>query len=380
MKNIIRLFIVSIAVIITACNNKQSDLYNLNNLSKKDIKLTRISLDSFFLKGIYTSGIGNVVLNHDKLLFVDKVFCSVFQFTLDGEFLESKLDKGRGPDQVSGINEFTVLSSGYFIMDESWGIYTLDSNWIKKEVNRVNFKTKKELSDLKNNPQPSDRGIYEVEYLKNIIRPLDEKRVLFPVTVEHPSLNGFFAGCEEYYNNCAILGILNVENGEVEQLIGKRSPVFLEQKYIPNFNRISYDINGKDIIISYEPDSALYIYNIIEGYKYKFGNRGRDMNTNYRRTTSFEASEDNLHDDRLEFGYYTFVEYIEQTQLLFRGYQKGESQNDGLQIYKDKTLIADIDVPKGFKIIGYSNNYYFAQGLIDEINEIIPMYKFKIEL
>ena len=48
-------------------------------------------------------------------------------------------------------------------------------------------------------------------------------------------------------------------------------------------------------------------------------------------------------------GYYIWVEYIDELDYLFRSYSKGKKESsDGLQIYQDRTLIADIDVPKGF--------------------------------
>jgi hypothetical protein len=65
--------------------------------------------------------------------------------------------------------------------------------------------------------------------------------------------------------------------------------------------------------------------------------------------------------------------------MFFRGYKKGGGAiNEGLQIYREHTLIADIDVPVGFKVLGLINGYIYASGEIDEDAGEIYVYRFKI--
>ena len=39
------------------------------------------------------------------------------------------------------------------------------------------------------------------------------------------------------------------------------------------------------------------------------------------------------------------------------------SDTDGLQIYRDGIMLADLDVPKGFRVTGCIASYYFSQVL-----------------
>jgi hypothetical protein len=42
-------------------------------------------------------------------------------------------------------------------------------------------------------------------------------------------------------------------------------------------------------------------------------------------------------------------------------------------------LIADLSVPKGFKIGGYVAPYYYSQAIADIDKELLIVYRFKLE-
>ena len=73
------------------------------------------------------------------------------------------------------------------------------------------------------------------------------------------------------------------------------------------------------------------------------------------------------------------VEYEEQTSLLFRTYKKGEQEiSDGLQIYNTNKLIADVDIPKNMRVMGYIAPYYYSYVISDEDQETMILYRFKL--
>ena len=49
-----------------------------------------------------------------------------------------------------------------------------------------------------------------------------------------------------------------------------------------------------------------------------------------------------------------------------------------MQIYKGTVLVGDVQVPSRFNIIGYDENFIYADGYLDESNEKLAFYKFKI--
>ncbi len=70
---------------------------------------------------------------------------------------------------------------------------------------------------------------------------------------------------------------------------------------------------------------------------------------------------------------------IDETGILFRTYVKGQnSGTDGLQVYKDGILIADVGVPKGFKVVGYMEPYYYSQVFEDEENGRLEIMRFRL--
>ena len=80
------------------------------------------------------------------------------------------------------------------------------------------------------------------------------------------------------------------------------------------------------------------------------------------------------------FIYYHDIKYIEELGLLFRPYKKSpDSEADGLQIYRGQTLIADVAVPKGMVVLGYSEPYVYGTTSMDGIRESVDMFRFKLE-
>ena len=94
--------------------------------------------------------------------------------------------------------------------------------------------------------------------------------------------------------------------------------------------------------------------------------------------STFQLFRENCFQNRKDRGFYNGIIYIEETDILLRTYQKGSETGGGLQIYKQSVLIGDIDVPESFKVLGYIFPYYYATCGIDEDNERIVLYKFKI--
>ena len=71
---------------------------------------------------------------------------------------------------------------------------------------------------------------------------------------------------------------------------------------------------------------------------------------------------------------------MDEIDLLFVSYRKDSEDLDGLQIYKNGQLIADVIVPKKFRVMGYIAPYYsYIIPLLDEEDDSLIMYRFKLE-
>lgn len=103
----------------------------------------------------------------------------------------------------------------------------------------------------------------------------------------------------------------------------------------------------------------------------------RQLNLDYRNINSRKELGKYWREDSRTKGYYNWLEYVDETGMLFRSYQKGgDEETDGLQIYKDGVLLGDVNVPKGFRVMGYIAPYYYSYVIPDEDNAMMYLYRF----
>lgn len=131
-------------------------------------------------------------------------------------------------------------------------------------------------------------------------------------------------------------------------------------------------------MVAWAVDSLIYHYQYPDSLMYSFGRAGRDMNIQYIPYRDIDDIKKYAYRDYELFGYYTQLEFDKESGLLFRVYYKGSGKGSGLQIYSDKTLIADVDVPKHFKIIGSLNGCFYGSDEPNEDKENVMLYRFKI--
>ena len=104
------------------------------------------------------------------------------------------------------------------------------------------------------------------------------------------------------------------------------------------------------------------------------------MNLDYQAIHSYKESRKVYRSERNTRGYYYWIEYVDETGLLFVSYRKDSEESDGLQVYKDGRLIADVIVPKTFRVMGYVAPYYYSYviPLLDEDDDSLIMYRFQM--
>ena len=387
-KRIVSKIAICVFVILIGCkgnqNSKKSvtDYSSIPNFSTKEIRVDQLmGIDSLKINGKKMSMVGNFFIHQDSLYFADCILASVLVYDKDGHYVRSIYKKGRGPMELSGLDVMTVLPSGDFvIMDEQWGITVCDTAWNKVKTFILEWKSTKSLEELRRNPDPQDTGIYEVEYTKNKICAYGEQRVIFPITTEAMNLNAFEGqGTRRYYDESYTLAILSLQSGAVEKMICRFSPVYKKYTYLPNLKNVLFETEGNELYYSFEVDPLIYKMNLADSTVTSFGEAGLGMNTNYRETTLFEDAERYKTEDIENYGYYRYLRYIADENVLFRGYRKGKGMKDGLQVYSENCLIADIEVPRDFEVIGYIAPWFYARGFCNYDNEEIVIYKFKLE-
>jgi hypothetical protein len=216
---------------------------------------------------------------------------------------------------------------------------------------------------------------YELDYGYNgILKVFDEHHLAIAITSSHPKFNGYF-NSKFYYENSRIIALINIEKEYIDRLIGRRPLLFLKNQ-LPNFDHFNYEINNNTIYLNFYPEAPIYKIDKEEDVvQSAFGIQGSEMKTDYIITSSYEEAYKREFEDYNKYNFYNSL-YVDG-HLIFRSYTKNNLKNDGLQLYKSEVLVADINFPKGYKIIGKIDNAYYASKIVIKRKEDMVLLKLK---
>jgi hypothetical protein len=390
MKKILLLFIAYISFYSCVRNKKNIEsnaqqYYDVQSLEDGNNinSIIDLKIDTIIIaNNIPTSFVGDFWVDNKAIYFSDKYFNYVFEFDLNGELANTFLGKGDGPKEIPDLDDIIPLQNGDFavLSSSTSSIYYFDSRWTIIERNVIDFEINRSREEVLKEPKPSISDPYELETgYDGILKNWNKNYLAIGMNASHPKFNGYF-NSDFFYNFSRIIGLINKKTGKIEKLVGRRSPIFLEKKNIPNFNHFSFEIDDNYLYVSFYSDSVIYVIDKkTELAMGKFGKSGLNMRTNYLLTDTYEEALNNEISDLQNFGYYKDLKLIPEENLIFRSYTKGSnSTTDGLQVYKDFNLIADLKVPVGFKIIGKVKNYFIATVKDPEENDEETLKFFKV--
>lgn len=316
---------------------------------------------------IECSNVGDFTIYDNRLFFSDMYFNYVYEFNNLFKAINKFAGQGHGPNEVPDFTYFIPLEKNFILLSIGNSMmYRFDYEGIRQGQTRLEWKgTRKEALRLYNDPKPNDYRCYEPDFgIDDVVRKWDKEHIAYGITASWPKFNGYF-NSDLYYEHSRILAIADISSGEITKIIGRRSPLYLKHKNIPNFDHFCFEITNKNIFLSFRPDEKIYIIDKeTDKVLSSFGSAGKNMNTDYKLTNDYNQAEMHRVSDLEKYGYYKYLSIDLKTGLLFRGYTKGNHEKtEGLQIYKldNKQLIADLDVPVGFKVVGRFNNKLYGQ-------------------
>lgn len=197
---------------------------------------------------------------------------------------------------------------------------------------------------------------------------------------EHPQFNYFDNNLEFLKNGCHIGRIDLIHENALPMILKGFPQLYTDEpwKYSSSWY-VNFDVDVRErLYVNFEADSLIYTYDKQGAPLVAYGRQGRDIEMDYIPVGTWKEMK-NFQKNRKEKGRYSWLEYIDDTGYLFRSYIKGEAAaSDGLQIYKDGILVADVDVPKNFRVTGYIAPYYYSQVFEDEGAEKLTICRFKL--
>lgn len=381
MKKISVVLVVAIAFSCQKEVFKEVPIYQDKDLILKDIKL-----DSLILEKEYFSGVGFFSIGQDQLYFVDQVFSTVIDFNKEGQYKATFLGKGDGPDEQNNIHGFYpfALKDKHVVLD-NFELVVFDKDFQKETSFPIEWDYSESHQDMVNNPNGSMLGLYEIAWKPrgnntSFLIMDNATEVILPVTMSHPTLNGYIS--EDYYKSVSVFGKYDLSKKKVIEGFGMRSEKYLAHRFIPNFDFSFFTQRKDEILVSFAIDPLIHVFDPDGSLKYKFGVEGEGVQSNYPITNTIDDALDNYKTDLEKAGFYHFIYSENDKFLTFRTYypkgtEKGYAR---LQIYQENKLIGDVEVPERFRIVGKIGDTYYADGIVDELNDRLGIYTFKLNL
>ena len=325
---------------------------------------------------------GNMGVHDNRLYFIDRLFCTIHFFDSTGKISFRTLGIGRGPTEttIGQIYTHTFLNNGYLCLQGVTDDVQLFDREYKIDRSKSYRKTRKSY-------KLGDKIGYDQFELYSMGFPLvcrSYKHSVFTNnSAEDPTFN-YFRTPDIFVKEFRGITEQRLDKKETGRLLGRGMPDVYKNRsdthYIFSSTFFDIDPDG-NFYVAYMADSLIYKYDKDYNPLYSFGFEGRARDKEYVSVKSVKDIQGKGVAQYRTKGYYTWVEHIDELGYLFRSYSKGEKESsDGLQIYQDRTLIADIDVPKGFKPIGYIKPYLFSDAIVDEGKMRVYVYRVRLKM
>lgn len=359
-----------------SCSHPNNIYDSVKIISDASIKYGSINLAEVVLDSINTSGVSISAIDSDgDICYYDRYFSWVYKFDSNGHLLGRYLGHGRGPKE-SIMRRGTCFSES---SDGHWALYgtSLEFELYDSDLNIINrFQI----------PYVREPGEAKSFFSYTFFPPSPTARLykdrLYIKSYGNDEQFNYLTDNRRYLKEARHIAVVDMMNGEALPMMLPGFPSMYGKdayKYAA-FEYVNFDVDDRGrFFVNFEADSLLYVFDNKFRPINAFGFSGKNMDQSYEETRSWTDDRDAAMRNRFERGYYTNVEYIDETGICFRSYQKGKhSEYDGLQIYKDGVLLGDCDVPKGLKVIGYIAPYYYSQVYDEDDGDRLYIYRFSL--
>ncbi|WP_297337295.1 hypothetical protein [Algoriphagus sp.] len=346
-----------------------------------DISNISLDIDSLENKEVIFSGSGTWKIFNDQIILADQRTGIIYVFNDDLSLKETQLGIGQGPNQLNGgLVAMASGDQGLFLLGGSYDYYVVDKNWTISQTGTLDFYHENTTHDeLLKNPKPEYAGIYELHYEFQKPTWFGEGKVMIQLSSTHPEFNYILN--KNYFEEAKNLGILDLSNGKI-QISGGYPPIYSGHSFIPYVMGTAITpVKNNFYVQGFEADSLLYKFSAEGLIQHAFGHAGKDMMTEYPDLSALDVSEfdQGREDLRPKVNFYTTLDFMEKQNLLVRGYTKNSPLADGIQLYRNDTLLLDQAVPKGFNYFGYKEPYlYGSYNRQVEREEKIVVYRLKL--
>ena len=363
---------------LIACDSSlgEKKLFNHELIEAKTSEPISWIIDTISFQIRNSSYVGAFKIFEDRLFFLDKVACRIYELDLNGNVLSYHLGLGEGPDLLPKLQEF-IVTEDFYIVTHGYKYYVYDRNWQRINHFVINW-TSDKSQDLLNNPNPKIPDMYEVEYSGNrLFYDQNSDELIFKIVTEHPKFNAFAS--KEFYSDARILARMDLKNGSINSVFGRYSPRYSDYSFIPFHISLDYQYVNNYFFVSYPVDSLIYVFDEEFNPKFAFGSNKDGITGNYEQTNYLSAFEDlELEKRTKNEGIYSSLWVFDDGDLVLRKYQTDNGNDYGIQVYYKYQLSADFEVNSDFSIIGKKGDTLFAVIEINETEERFQLAKIRL--
>ena len=340
-----------------------------------------LEIDSLENRDVIFSGSGIWKIFNGQIILADKRTGVIHVFSDDLSLMDTRVGIGDGPNQINGgIIAMASGNEGLFLLGGSYDYYLMDKDWTISKRGTLDFYHQETSYDeLLKNPKPEYAGIYELHYEFQKPTWFGDTKVMIQISSTHPEYNYILN--KNYFEEAKNLGMLDLSSGKI-QILGAYPSIYSNSKFIPYLMGTAIaPLKNNFYVQGFEADSLLYKFSDEGQIQYTFGQSGKDMLTDYPDLSALDVTEFDLsrEDLRPKVNYYTTLDFIEERDLLVRGYTKNSLKEDGIQLYRNDTLLLNQAVPKGFSYFGYKEPYLYGSfNKQFEREEKIVVYRLKL--
>ena len=352
-----KLFQFAFALVLISCNNSEQILHK----GERRVNAS-VGIDTMVVNVPRISGYGNFYIKDSVITYVDVMTCTFFDFSLKGELIDKYFGKGKGR------NELPAVMFAYPIENDPNGRCIIVDNSNVISVFNLKDKKIKRYGALDFGWNDKIKGDYASPSLYNIAGFTDlsvsfyltpDSKILFPVSIVNRRTSSPNEIERVRYKEGAIWGELNLKTMKVESVVGQFPDIY-RQEPMPHLELFDYTMIADTIYASHAVDSLIYVYKYPDKLLYTIGYECSDINREYTHTTVLDYG-NTFKKDFTKVGVNSELIYCKENKTLCRTYIKSTSTGKaGLQIYRNNNLIADVDVPAFFKLLGYRDGYYYG--------------------
>ena len=368
MRKMGKILLLQGALLLAACNG-----YKPGEPSA-DVAIT---IDSIWLDSATVDYIDNCSytgfsgVKEGKLYYFDRVMAYLYTISDEGGVESRELGLGKSAKELPLKNAMQVCyDSEGKTLDILSGTYSMYMYGADQKTRMVEMKPE------------GDDGSYESSTAytlwDEVVMASDKDYIYYNILGNNEKVDIFHR--DDYIDKAAVLMKVSKSTGEMAP-IGRYSDFYVRNKNkVKHLPYCYFDTDGDGgFYFTYQVDSLVYHYDKDFNLLESFGRQGRDMCVELSNPGTTEDSfVEAFMADKDRVGHYYWIKRC--GDFVFRSYFKSkESRTDGLQIYKDGTLIGDVDVPHAFRLAGKGKDWFFTNIAFDENSGAMSFYKFKIK-